>query len=105
MTSPEGLAINPRIPESCRICCFDPRAPESAMTKIGLMMPFFVLGFEGLEHFVGDLLGDVAPDGDDFVVALAVGDRAVEVLLLNFDDFAFGGIHELGLVAGDDHVR
>ena len=31
MISPEGLAINPRIPASCRICCFDPRAPESAI--------------------------------------------------------------------------
>ena len=31
MTSPEGLAIKPRMPESWRICCFDPRAPESAM--------------------------------------------------------------------------
>ena len=31
MISPEGLAINPRMPESWRICCFDPRAPESAM--------------------------------------------------------------------------
>jgi len=32
MISPEGRAINPRMPESWRICCFDPRAPESAMT-------------------------------------------------------------------------
>jgi hypothetical protein len=32
MTSPEGLAIKPRIPESWRICCFEPRAPESAIT-------------------------------------------------------------------------
>ena len=32
MISPEGLAISPRMPESWRICCFEPRAPESAMT-------------------------------------------------------------------------
>ncbi len=31
MISPEGFAIRPRMPASCRICCFDPRAPESAM--------------------------------------------------------------------------
>ena len=31
MISPDGLAINPRMPASWRICCFDPRAPESAM--------------------------------------------------------------------------
>ena len=24
-----GLAINPRIPASCLICCLEPRAPES----------------------------------------------------------------------------
>ncbi len=34
--SPDGLAINPRIPQSCLICCRDPRAPESAIIKIGL---------------------------------------------------------------------
>src|SRR5262249_54256157 len=42
---------------------------------------FLVLAFEGLEHFVGNFFGDVAPNGDDLVVALAVGDGAVEVLL------------------------
>ena len=34
------------------------------------------------EHLVGDLLGDLRPDRDDLVVALAVGDRAVLVLAL-----------------------
>ncbi len=36
MISPDGLAIRPRIPASCRICCAEPRAPESAMMKIEL---------------------------------------------------------------------
>ena len=36
MISPEGFAISPRIPASCRICCAEPRAPESAIMKIGL---------------------------------------------------------------------
>ena len=31
MISPDGLAIRPRMPASWRICCFEPRAPESAM--------------------------------------------------------------------------
>ena len=31
MISPDGLAIRPRMPASCRICCAEPRAPESAM--------------------------------------------------------------------------
>jgi hypothetical protein len=36
MISPDGLAISPRIPASCRICCLLPRAPESAIMRIGL---------------------------------------------------------------------
>jgi hypothetical protein len=31
MISPDGLAMRPRIAASCRICCVEPRAPESAM--------------------------------------------------------------------------
>src|SRR4029077_14409867 len=70
----------------------------------GIDVALFVLIFEGLEHFIGDAFGDVAPDGDDLVVALAVGDGAVEVLLLHLDDFLFGIFHELVLVAGNEHV-
>src|SRR5271168_1467520 len=70
----------------------------------GVDVALFVLVFEGFEHFVGDAFGDVAPDGDDFVVALAVGDGAVEVLLLDLDDFLFGVFHQLVFVAGDEHV-
>ena len=36
MISPDGLAIRPRMPASWRICWAEPRAPESAMMKIGL---------------------------------------------------------------------
>src|SRR5437588_285527 len=65
---------------------------------------FLVLAFEGLKHFVGNFFGDVAPDGDDFVVALAVGDGAVEVLLLDFDAFFFGRVNEPVFIAGNEHV-
>ena len=34
MISPDGLAMSPRMPASCRICCVLPRAPESAIMKI-----------------------------------------------------------------------
>src|SRR3989338_2318517 len=34
--SPDGFAINPRIPESWRICNREPRAPESAIMNTGL---------------------------------------------------------------------
>src|SRR5205807_4880029 len=70
----------------------------------GVNAALFVLIFEGLEHFVGHALGDVAPDGNDLVVALAVGDGAVEVLLLHLDDFFFGVFHALVLVARNEHV-
>ena len=36
MISPDGLAIRPRIPESCLICALLPRAPESTIMKSGL---------------------------------------------------------------------
>ncbi len=36
MISPEGLAMRPRIPESCLICWRLPRAPESTIMKSGL---------------------------------------------------------------------
>src|SRR5262249_13732511 len=40
----------------------------------GVDAAFLVLVLEGLEEFVGDFFGNVAPDGDDLVVAFAVGD-------------------------------
>src|SRR5712691_2932346 len=70
----------------------------------GVDVALFVLVLEGPEHFVGDFFGDVAPDSDDLVVTLAVGDGAVEVLLLNLDAFLFGGIDKLILVARNEHV-
>jgi uncharacterized membrane protein YhfC len=44
------------------------------------------------------------PDGDDLVVAFAVGDGAVQILLLDFHHLVLGGIHQLEFHAGDDHV-
>src|SRR5580704_3969508 len=82
---------------------------RSARARIGhhvnrIDHALFVLLFEGLEHFVRNFFGDIRPNGDDFVVALAVSDRAIEILLLNFDDFVFGRVHQLEFNAGDDHV-
>ena len=48
----------------------------------------FVLPLDLLEHLVRDVLGHVGPDVDDLVVALALGDQAVLVLLLDLDDLA-----------------
>ena len=36
MVRPEVLAIRPRMPASWRICAMLPRAPESAIMKMGL---------------------------------------------------------------------
>ena len=44
------------------------------------------------EHLVGDLLGDVRPHGDDLVVALAVGDRAFEILPFDLDHLVAGAL-------------
>ena len=38
MISPDGFAIRPRMPASCRICCAEPRAPESAIMKMELKL-------------------------------------------------------------------
>ena len=56
------------------------------------------------EHFVGDPFGDIGPDGDDLVVALAVGNRTLEVLLLDLDDVGTGVVDELRLLRRDDQV-
>ena len=40
-----------------------------------------------VHHLLGDLLGDLGPDVDDLVVALAVGDETFGVLLLDLRDF------------------
>jgi len=65
---------------------------------------FLVLALHRFEHLLGDFFGDVAPNGDDLVVALAVGDGTVQVLLLHLDDFLFGVVHQRKFVAGNNHV-
>ena len=83
MISPDGLAIRPRMPASCRICCFDAARAGVGHDVDRVEVPARLVELLHLaEHRVGDLLGDVRPDGDDLVVALAVGDRAFEVLPL-----------------------
>src|SRR5262249_48268935 len=65
---------------------------------------FFVMGFERFEHTVRDFFCHVAPNGNDLVVALAVGDGAIEVLLLNLDGFLFGVFYELDFITWNNHV-
>src|SRR6185436_2711426 len=56
------------------------------------------------EHRVGDVLGRFRPDGDDLVVALAVGDGAFEVLRFDLDDLFARGLHELRFLLRNDEV-
>ncbi len=57
-----------------------------------------------LEQLVGDLLRDVRPDVDDLVVALAVGDHAVLVLLLHVRHLAPRALDQRPLRGRDLHV-
>ena len=59
---------------------------------------------EGAEHDVGDFVAGVGPDVDDLVVALAIGDDAFAVLLLDLLDLLVG-VRELELfLLRNDHV-
>ena len=63
-----------------------------------------VVLFHGGEHLIGDPLGNLAPDFDDLVVAFAVGDGAVLILVFDQHHFLLGVAHQAGLLARDDHV-
>ena len=55
---------------------------------------------DACHHFVGDLLGALAPSVDDLVVLLALGDQAVIVLLLVFRRQASVSATSFALVSG-----
>ena len=53
---------------------------------------------------VGDGVGGLSPDVDDFLIALTVGDDTVAILLGDFFDFLVGLGDDFWLFLGDDHV-
>ena len=63
-----------------------------------------VLLLEYVEHLVGNFFRNARPDFDDLVIALAIGDSSVQVLLLNVDHALLGVFDERVLVIGNDHV-
>ena len=68
---------------------------------------FFIadhLGTEPLQHLARNFLGCIRPDVDHLVVALAVGDQALLVLLLDQPNLLVRGINELLLVLRNLHV-
>ena len=68
-----------------------------------LLIGYF-LGAEVAQHFVGDPVGDLGPDIDDFVVTLAVGDQTVFILLFDFADVVVGFFEQLFLARRNHHV-
>src|SRR5207248_7018109 len=70
----------------------------------GIEVPGLVLVFHGVEHLIGHLLCDLGPDLDHLVVALVVGDGAIQILLLHADDVFFRLADQRSLVLGNDHV-
>src|SRR5215470_17021948 len=65
---------------------------------------FLVLFLHLAEHLVRDLFGNRRPDFDDLVVALAIGNGAVQVLLLDVDALLLGIANQGLLVVRHDHV-
>ncbi len=74
------------------------------MRYTGLQLLAALVVLEGAEHDVGDFVAGVGPDVDDLVVALAVGDDAVAVLLLDLGDLLVGVVELDLLLLRDDHV-
>ncbi len=56
------------------------------------------------EHHVRNLFRHVRPDGDDLVVAFAVGDRAVTILLIDFHHFVLSVVDEFALARRHDQI-
>ncbi len=56
------------------------------------------------EHFLSHAFGDLGPNFDDLVIALALRDGAFLILLLDLDDGLFSVLHQLGLFFRHHHV-
>ena len=70
----------------------------------GIDVADFVVLLHGGEHLVRDFFRDGRPDFDDLVVAFAVGDGAVQILLLHSDGLLFGVTDQTRFARRNDHV-
>src|ERR1019366_6108022 len=70
----------------------------------GIDVADFVVLLHGGEHLVRDFFGNRRPDFDNLVVAVAVGDGAVQILLLHSDRLLFGVAYQTRLARRNDHV-
>src|SRR5262249_53383261 len=59
---------------------------------------------QGLQHDVGDLVGAMGPDVDDFVVAFTRGNDATTVLFLDLGDLLLSRFNLVCLLLRDDHI-
>ena len=79
-----------------------------ALFHLGHLHAAFVdqhrLAAELLHHGLGHEVAGAAPDVDDLVVALALGDQARGVLRLDLLDFLLGGSDELLFLVRHEHV-
>ena len=64
-----------------------------------------LLGADLAHHLVGDLLRHLRPDVDDLVVALAVGDQTLGVLLLDLLHFLLRSLEQLDSCAPGSSCR
>jgi hypothetical protein len=86
------------MPANWRICCGTARAGVHHHED-GVDVRLVVVELHRLEHHVGDFVGGVGPHVDDLVVALAVGDDALAVLL-RLRRLLVGGVEHLVFFCG-----
>ena len=102
MISPDGLAIRPRMPASCLHLLAVAARAGIHHQEDGVQLLAALVVLERPEHDVRDLVAGVGPDVDDLVVAFAVGDDALAILLLDLVDllvaFSSSGLSPSGMI-------
>ena len=71
------------------------RVEATARVRLLPLRVGHLVGAELAQHLVGDAVGDLGPDVDDLVVALAVGDQTLVVLILDLAHLAVGLVEQL----------
>ena len=77
---------------------------DGPVTVLALVVLAEDLGRQSLDNGAADLILNFGPDIDDLVVALAVGDDAVVVLLLNLADLLLRAVEQMRLLRRNHHV-
>src|SRR5260370_876429 len=80
------------------------RIERRAGDRLALVVLAEDLSREALDNGAADLILNFRPDIDDLVVALAVGDHAVVVLLLNLTDLLLRAFEQMRFLRRNRHV-